>query len=68
MDIKIKNEYIKLQQILKLGGILSQGSDIKYYLAEEKIKVNGLLATQRGKKIYQGDFIEVEGFEKIKVL
>ncbi len=67
MDIQISTEYIKLQQILKLAQVLSQGADIKYYLQEELVTVNGELATQRGKKIYKGDVIEVEGYEQIIV-
>ncbi len=67
MDIQISTDYIKLQQILKLAQVLSQGADVKYYLQEELVTVNGELATQRGKKIYKGDVIEVEGFEQIIV-
>ncbi len=67
MDIQISTDYIKLQQILKLAQVLSQGADIKYYLQEELVTVNGELATQRGKKIYKGDVIEVEGYEQIIV-
>ncbi len=67
MDIQISTDYIKLQQILKLASILSQGADIKYFLQEELVTVNGELATQRGKKIYKGDVIEVVGYEQIIV-
>lgn len=67
MDIQISTEFIKLQQLLKLATVISQGADVKYYLEEELIKVNGELATQRGKKIYKGDVVEVEGFEQIIV-
>ncbi len=67
MDIQISTDYIKLQQILKLASILSQGADIKYFLQEELVTVNGELATQRGKKIYKGDVVEVEGYEQIIV-
>lgn len=67
MDIQISTDYIKLQQLLKLASILSQGADIKYYLQEELVTVNGVLATQRGKKLYKGDVVEVEGYEQIIV-
>ncbi len=67
MDIQISTDFIKLQQILKLASILSQGADIKYFLQEELVTVNGELATQRGKKIYKGDVVEVEGYEQIIV-
>ncbi len=67
MDIKISTEFIKLQQILKLANVLDSGSDVKYYLEQSLVKVNGELATQRGKKLYIGDVVEVEGFEQIVV-
>ncbi len=67
MDIKISTEFIKLQQLLKLADVLDSGSDIKYFLAESLVFVNGERATQRGKKIYAGDVVEVEGFEQIIV-
>jgi ribosome-associated protein len=65
MELQIHTEYIKLQQALKLAGYLDQGSDVKIYLAEGQVKVNGEIATQRGKKIYPGDSIECKGFEEI---
>ncbi len=67
MDIQISTEFIKLQQLLKLASVTSQGADAKYYLEQELVMVNGVLATQRGKKIYKGDVVEVEGFEQIIV-
>lgn len=56
--IKIRTEYIKLQQLLKLANVVSQGSDAKIFIAEGLIKVNGETACQRGKKLYPGDKVE----------
>ncbi len=67
MDIQISTDFIKLQQLLKLASVISQGADVKYFLEEELVKVNGVLATQRGKKVYKGDVVEVKGFEDIIV-
>lgn len=49
-EIIIKTEFIKLQQLLKLVGIISQGSDIKLYIKENKVMINNVPATERGKK------------------
>lgn len=65
--IGIQTEYIKLQQLLKLAGIIMQGSDIKLLIEENKIKINEVLATQRGKKVYPGDIVDIEHIKKIKV-
>ncbi len=56
--IKIKTEYIKLQQLLKLANVVSQGSDAKLIIADGGIKVNGEIVSQRGKKIYPGDVVQ----------
>lgn len=67
MEIKIKTEYIKLQQLLKLANISTNGSDIKFYLQENDITLNGQKVTERGKKVYKGDVVCVEGYDKIVV-
>ena len=59
MDIKISTEYIKLDQLLKFSGIIGNGSDAKVLIFEGDVKVNGEIATQRGKKIRPGDVVEV---------
>ena len=67
-DIIIKTEFIKLQQLLKLAGIVGQGSDAKLYIKNGEIKVNGITATQRGKKIYHGDIITIRNIGELKIL
>ncbi len=67
-EIIIKTEFIKLQQLLKLIGIISQGSDIKLYIKENKVMVNNIPATERGKKIYHGDIVMVKDIGKFKVI
>lgn len=57
--VTIKTEFIKLGQLLKLASLIGQGSDVKILIAEGLVKVNGETATQRGKKIYPGDVVEV---------
>ncbi len=67
MEIKIKTEFIKLSQALKLADIVSQGSDAKIIIANGNVKLNGNVVFERGKKVYPGDEIEVAGFEKVRV-
>ena len=54
-QIKIKDEYIKLGQALKLAGLVNEGADAKYAIVEGEVKVNGEICTQRGKKLFSGD-------------
>jgi ribosome-associated protein len=67
-EIRIHTEFIKLQQILKLAGIIGQGSDAKAFIAEGLVYVNGVQALERGKKIRPNDEIEVKGFGTVKVI
>ncbi len=65
--VMIQTEFIKLQQVLKLAGLVDQGSDVKYYLAEGMVFVNGEQASERGKKIRHGDVVEVKGVGTVTV-
>ena len=59
--IKIRDEYIKLGQALKLAGLVDSGVDAKIEIQDGNVKVNGGIELQRGKKIYVGDVIEFDG-------
>ncbi len=65
-SIKIKDEYIKLGQVLKLAGFVQSGVEAKIEIQEGAVKVNGETELQRGKKIFPGDVIEFDG-QQIKV-
>ena len=40
-NIKIKDEYIKLGQAMKLAGLVSEGFEAKLIIADGKVKVGG---------------------------
>lgn len=65
--IYIHTEFIKLQQALKLAGLIDQGSDVKFYLAEGMVTVNGAVVSERGKKIRPGDVIDLRGIGSVEV-
>jgi ribosome-associated protein len=58
--IPIETEYITLGQFIKLAGIIDTGGQVKWFLSEHQIKVNGEFENRRGKKLYPEDIIEVE--------
>lgn len=64
--IKIRDEFIKLGQALKLAGLVESGVDAKVEIQEGYVKVNGEVEYQRGKKIHAGDIIEFDG-QQVKV-
>ncbi len=68
MEITIKTDYIKLNQLLKLATILSNGSDFKIWIEENVVKLNGVQVTERGKKIYKGDTVTINDTDEIKVI
>ena len=59
--ITIRDDFIKLGQALKLGGMVSSGVDAKFVIQEGLVEVNGRVETQRGKKLYEGDVITFNG-------
>lgn len=59
--ITLREEYIKLGQALKAAGLVDSGVEAKYAVEEEKVKVNGEVVVQRGKKLYAGDTVEFHG-------
>ncbi len=64
--VKIRDEYIKLGQLLKLAGLVDSGLEAKTVINLGEVKVNGEIITQRGKKIVSGDIVEYKE-DKIKV-
>lgn len=63
--IKIDSEYIKLQDLLKLGGAVDTGGMAKVVIQNGEVTVNGEVCTMRGKKMCPGD---VAVFEDIKII
>jgi len=60
-EVKIKDEYIKLGQALKLVGFVDSGVEAKFAVQDGKVKVNGEVCTQRGKKLVNGDEVTYNG-------
>ena len=57
--ISIHTDYIQLDQLLKYANILATGGQIKVLLAEEAITLNGVIVTEKRKKIYPNDVVIV---------
>lgn len=58
--LNIKDEFIKLGQAMKLAGLVSSGIDAKMLIGEGEVKVDGEVETRRGRKMYDGMFLEYE--------
>ena len=61
MELKIKDEFIKLGQALKLASIASSGIEAKILIEDGLAVVNGETETRRGRKLRNGDTVTVRG-------
>ena len=59
-EIKIKDDYITLGQLLKVADLISSGGESKFFIQQHRIYHNGMIETRRGKKIYSGDSIFID--------
>ncbi len=62
----LKDEFIKLGQVLKASGLCESGVDAKFVIQDGLVKVNGEIDVRRGRKIYDGDIVEFDG-NQIKI-
>ncbi|MCA9062821.1 MAG: RNA-binding S4 domain-containing protein [Planctomycetaceae bacterium] len=56
-------ETIALDQFLKLAQVASSGGHAKALIQSGEVRVNGEVETRRGRKLRDGDRVEVEGEE-----
>ena len=60
-SVKIKDDYIKLGQAMKLGGMVSSGVEAKIAIQGGEVILNGRTELQRGKKLHYGDIVSYHG-------
>jgi ribosome-associated protein len=58
-------EYIKLDQFLKLAQVVQSGGEAKMLIQAGQVLVNGQVETRRGRKLRPGDVVVVEGEELV---
>ena len=66
-EFTLRDDFIKLGQLLKATGIVDSGVEAKDMITDGLVRVNGEVDLRRGRKVYPGDEVEV-GSEIIKVL
>lgn len=64
-NIEIKDEYITLSQFLKLADLIMTGGEAKWYLEDNSVYVNDEREKRRGRKLYKGDHVQIDGKEYI---
>jgi ribosome-associated protein len=66
--IIIRDEYITLGQLLKLSGTAQTGGQAKFMIADGRVRVNGHIVLQRGKKVFPGDVVGIDGQDIYEVI
>ena len=58
-EVNIDTEYISLTNLLQIADVVGTGGQAKLIIQDKLVKLNGETCTQRGKKVYPGDKVEV---------
>ncbi|BBA74606.1 MULTISPECIES: ribosome maturation protein RlbA [Bacillus] len=66
--ISIDTEMITLGQFLKLADVIQSGGMAKWFLSEHEVTVNNEPDNRRGRKLYVGDEVAIEGFGSFQVV
>lgn len=59
--VRIRTDYITLQDLLKLVGAVDTGGEAKTRIQNGEAQVNGEVCAQRGKKLRPGDAVFFRG-------
>ncbi len=62
-EVPIREQMIRLGQLLKLAGVVGTGAEVKDFLASEPVLVNGEPETRRGRQLNHGDVVSAGGRE-----
>ena len=60
-DVPIREETIRLGQLLKLAGLADSGAEARERVQEGAARVNGEVETRRGRRLRRGDVVDVAG-------
>lgn len=61
--IAITTEFIKLQDLMKLGNLAGSGGEAKVLIQAGEVTVGGEVCLQRGRKLRPGDIVTFQGKE-----
>ncbi|RLV50989.1 RNA-binding S4 domain-containing protein [Nocardioides mangrovicus] len=60
-EVEIRDESIRLGQLLKLANLVDSGSDVRPLLADGQVLVNAEVETRRGRQLVPGDVVVLGG-------
>ena len=62
-EVAIRGDTIRLGQLLKLADVVGGGGELKRFLAETTVLVNGEPEGRRGRQLHPGDVVSAGGEE-----
>ena len=65
-DVPIREDSIRLGQLLKLAGLADSGGEARELVQQGGVQVNGEVDTRRGRQLHRGDVVTVGG-ESVRV-
>jgi ribosome-associated protein len=66
-EVAIRGDMIRLGQLLKLAGVVGGGGELKRFLADTPVLVNGEPDARRGRQLHPGDVVAA-GAEEMRVV
>ncbi len=66
-EVEVRDDGIRLGQLLKLAGLVDAGSDVKPLLEQGLVTVGGRTETRRGRQLKKGDVVAV-GEQKVRLV
>jgi ribosome-associated protein len=66
-DVTIRDDMIRLGQLLKLANLIDNGSDAKDLIASGIVTVNEVVEEQRGRQLHPGDVVGV-GTARVRIV
>lgn len=61
VDIEIRDESIRLGQLLKLASLVDDGGTAREVITAGEVTVNGEAETRRGRQVRSGDVVSFAG-------
>jgi ribosome-associated protein len=65
-DVPIRDDTIRLGQVLKLSGLASSGGEARALIEQGGVTVNGEPETRRGRQLRRGDVVAL-GDETVRI-
>jgi ribosome-associated protein len=67
-NLQIGTEYVTLGQMLKMTDAISSGGMSKWFLSENEVLVNDEVEVRRGRKLRDGDRVNIPGVGQFRIV